>query len=135
MSQVNTLRFPSLDRSLNFKEQMLRGWNAVEAAIYVLISTPMNSIPEMPSMGFDLHEFLFRDSSDGELSALENELSEKIRQVTNNSNIECTVEVEGSTAYITVIYQKDDGSEERLPISIEEGTGGRFIKFKNIIVR
>lgn len=132
---VNKLKFPSLDKSLNYKEQVLTGWNAVEAAIYTLISTPMNSIPEMPSLGFDLHEFLFREATDIELSSLESELSEKIKQVTLESNVNCTVEVQGQNAYITVIYQKDNGSEQRLPITIEDGTDGRFIKFKNIIVR
>lgn len=132
---VNKLKFPSLDKSLNYKEQVLTGWNAVEAAIYTLISTPMNSIPEMPSLGFDLHEFLFREATDIELSSLESELAEKIKQVTLESNVNCTVEVQGQNAYITVIYQKDNGSEQRLPITIEDGTDGRFIKFKNIIVR
>ena len=132
---VNKLKFPSLDKSLNYKEQVLTGWNAVEAAIYTLISTPMNSIPEMPSLGFDLHEFLFREATDIELSSLESELAEKIKQVTLESNVNCTVEVQGQNAYITVIYQKDNGSEQRLPITIEDGSDGRFIKFKNIIVR
>lgn len=132
---INKLQFPSLDKSLNYKEQILTGWNAVEAAVYALISTPMNSIPEMPTLGFDLHEFLFREATDIELSSLESELTEKIKQVTMDSNVHCTVEVDGLNAYITVIYQKDNGSEQRLPITIEEGTGGRFIRFKNIIVR
>ena len=132
---INKLLFPSLDASLNGKEQKLTGWNAVEAAVYCLISTPMNSIPEMPTLGFDLHEFLFREASDSELSSLESELTEKIQQVTLESNVRCTVEVSGLNAYITVIYQKDNGSEQRLPITIEDGTDGRFVKFKNIIVR
>lgn len=131
----NKLQYPSLDRSLNFKEQILTGWNAVEASIYALISTPMNSIPELPSLGFDLHEFLFRDSSDSEIGSLELELANKIASVTGNANVRCNVEVSGANAYITVIYQKDNGSETRLPITIAESTNGRSIIFKNIIVR
>lgn len=131
----NKLIYPSFDRSLNYKELILRGWNAVEASIYMLISTPMNSIPEMPEMGFDLHEFLYRDSSDTEIGSLELELANKIASVTGNSNIQTSVEVNGPNAYITITYQKDDGSEIKLPISISEGTNGRSIIFKNIIVR
>lgn len=131
----NKLIFPSLDKSLNYREQLLRGWNAVEASIFALISTPMNSIPEMPEMGFDLHEFLFRDKSDSEIGSLETELSNKIADVTGNSRVETAIEVSGANVYITITYQKDDGSEAKLPITIEEGTNGRSIIFKNIIVR
>lgn len=131
---IKGLKFPSLDKSLNYKEQILTGWNAVEAAIYCLISTPMNSIPEMPSLGFDLDEFLWRTNG-RDLSELETELGEKIRQVTNQSNVTCTVELDKYNCYITVTYQKDNGTEEKLPITISEGTNGRSIKFKNIIVR
>lgn len=132
---LKNLKFPSLDKSLNYREQILTGWNAVEAAIYTLISTPMNSIPEMPTLGFDLDDFIWRSRDDRELSELEIELGEKIKQVTNDSNITCTIEVDQYNTYITVIYQKDDGTETKLPITISEGTDGRSIKFKNIIVR
>lgn len=132
---VNDLKFPSLDKSLNYKEQILTGWNAVEAAIYTLLTTPMNSIPEMPTLGFDLDDFLFRSKDDREVGELETELSDKIRQVTNQSNLSCTIEIDQWNTYITVIYQKDNGSETKLPITISEGTDGRSIRFKNIIVR
>lgn len=132
---VNNLKFPSLDKSLNYKEQILTGWNAVEAAIYTLISTPMNSIPEIPTLGFDLDDFTWRNKDDKELHELENELGDKIRQVTNQSNLTCTVDVDQYNCYITVVYQKDNGSEVRLPITISDGTAGRSVKFKNIIVR
>lgn len=132
---INKLKFPSLDKSLNNKEQIFTGWNAVEAAVYCLISTPMNSIPEMPTLGFDLDDFLWRSRDDKELSELETELADKIRQVTNDSNINCVVEVDQYNTYITIIYQKDNGSEVKLPITISDGTGGRSIKFKDIIVR
>lgn len=131
----NKLIFPSLDRSLNYREQLLRGWDAVEASIFTLISTPMNSIPEMPEMGFDLHEFLFRDKSDSEIGSLEIELSRKIAEVTGNSSVQTAIEVSGANVYITITYQKDDGSEVKLPVTIEEGTNGRSVIFKNIIVR
>lgn len=131
----NKLIFPSLDKSLNYREQLLRGWDAVEASIFALISTPMNSIPEMPEMGFDLHEFLFRDKSDSEIGSLEIELANKIAEVTGNSRVETAIEVNGANVYITITYQKDDGSEVKLPVTIEEGTNGRSIIFKNIIVR
>lgn len=131
----NKLLFPSCDKSLNFKELVRRGWDAVEIAIYTLLSTPMNTIPEMPSLGFDLHEFQFRTSGDSEISQLENELATKISEVTLHSNISVNVEIIGVNAYITITYQKDNGSEVQLPISIEEGTNGRSIIFKNIIVR
>lgn len=132
---IKSLKFPSLDKSLNYKEQILTGWNAVEAAVYTLISTPMNSIPEMPTLGFDLDDFIWRSRDDRELSELEVELSEKIKQVTNDSNVSCVIEVDQYNTYITVTYQKDDATEEKLPITISEGTDGRSIKFKNIIVR
>lgn len=132
---IKSLKFPSLDKSLNYKEQILTGWNAVEAAIYTLISTPMNTIPEMPTLGFDLDDFIWRSRDDRELSELEVELSEKIKQVTNDSNVSCVIEVDQYNTYITVTYQKDDVTEEKLPITISEGTDGRSIKFKNIIVR
>lgn len=86
-------------------------------------------------MGFDLHEFLFRDKSDSEIGSLETELSNKIAEVTGNSRVETAIEVSGANVYITITYQKDDGSEAKLPITIEEGTNGRSIIFKNIIVR
>lgn len=131
----NNLKFPSLDKSLNYKEQILTGWNAVEAAIYTLISTPMNTIPEMPSLGFDLEDFVWRNMNDSEVSALETELTEKIRQVTNQSNLTCSISYDRFNCYITVLYQKDNGSEVKLPITISDGTNGRSVKFKNIIVR
>lgn len=135
MGVKNELIYPSLDKSLNYKEQILTGWNAVEIAIYSLLTRPMNSLPEIPTLGFDLHEFLFRDSTDSQIGELEQELSSKIQMVTKHSNIKCKVEVIGDNAYITIVYQKDDGSEMTLPITIEEGTNGRSILFKNIIVK
>ena len=89
----------------------------------------------MPTLGFDLDDFLWRSRDDKELSELETELADKIRQVTNDSNINCVVEVDQYNTYITIIYQKDNGSEVKLPITISDGTGGRSIKFKDIIVR
>lgn len=122
------------DRTLNSKEMRFTGWNAVEAAVYTLITTPINTLPEMPSMGFDIDDFLFRSSTDTLVSDLEKELISKLKIVCKDENINCSVYIKGVNVYINISYSYQ-GKNMSLPISIEEGTNGRIIKFKDIILK
>lgn len=124
----------SMDKTLNNKELRFKGWDAVQASIYSLLTTPINSLPEMPSMGFDLDEFLFRAAGDPVLSDLEAELTKKLHTVCKNETISCSVTVESHTVFIKIEWE-GDGVKRALPITIEEGTNGRVIKFKNITLR
>lgn len=128
------LVYISMDKTLNNKELRFSGWDAVQATVYSLLTTPMNSLPEMPSMGFDLDEFLFRASGDSIIGELESELTKKLHKVCKNETINCVVDVKGRTVYIRIEWE-GDGVKRELPITIEEGTNGRVIKFKNITLR
>lgn len=125
-------KFPSMNKTLNFKEDIKVGWDAVVSAVFQLISTPINSLPFTPSIGFDLDEFLFRVKDSREMSDLESELSAKIQQVTGNANITTSVNVSNQIVYIDIIYVKD-AKEERLPIRIDRSTNS--IKIRDIQVR
>lgn len=110
--------FPSLNKTLNFKEDISVGWNAVVAAVFQLITTPINNLPYSPSIGFDLDEFLFRVSNSSAMSELESELASKIQTVTGNANIRTSVSVSNQIVNIDIVYTKD-AKEERLPIRID----------------
>lgn len=125
-------KFPSMNRTLNFKEDIKVGWDAVVAAVFQLVSTPINSLPFTPSIGFDLDDFLFRVTDSREMSDLENELSAKVQQITGNGNIQTVVNVSNQIVYIDIIYTKD-AKEERLPIRIDRNDNS--IKIRDIQVR
>lgn len=125
-------KFPSMNKTLNFKEDIQVGWDAVVSAVFQLISTPMNSLPFTPSLGFDLDEFLFRVTDSREMSDLESELSSKVQIITGNANIKTNVSVSDQIVYIDIIYTKD-AKEERLPIRIDGNSNS--IKIRDIQVR
>lgn len=125
-------KFPSMNKTLNFKEDIQVGWDAVVSAVFQLISTPMNSLPFTPSLGFDLDEFLFRVTDSREMSDLESELSSKVQIITGNTNIKTNVSVSDQIVYIDIIYTKD-AKEERLPIRIDRNSNS--IKIRDIQVR
>lgn len=133
MAQTKII-YPSLDKSLNNKELIFRGWDAVQATIYSLLTTPINMLPEMPTMGFDLDEFLHRAYDDPIIDDLSNELSNKLRKVCVNETVSSSVSVDGAVVFIKISWE-GDGKLYSLPITIEQGTGGRIIKFKNITLR
>ena len=125
-------KFPSMNKTLNFKEDIQVGWDAVVSAVFQLISTPMNSLPFTPSLGFDLDEFLFRVTDSREMSDLESELISKVQIITGNANIKTNVSVSDQIVYIDIIYTKD-AKEERLPIRIDRNSNS--IKIRDIQVR
>lgn len=126
--EVNMLR-----KSLNFKEYRASGFAAVELVVYKLINTPMNSIPELPSLGFDLDDFLFRAKDSAEIPKLETEFINKVNQVTNNAALSVTIKRAGDTVNIEIAYTQN-GKEDTLPISITESTNGRILRFRDIVV-
>lgn len=122
-----------LDKNINAKETILTGWDAVEAAIYLLLTTNMNSLPEIPSMGFDIQEFLFRVPDTSIVTSLENELRHKISVVTNNSEVTCSVTIENEIADIVINYYRD-ATEYQLGVVISKDKTGVKIEFKDIVV-
>lgn len=129
------LKFPSMNRSLNDKEDIKVGWDAVVLAIFNLLSTPINSLPYTPSLGFDLHEFLFRAVNGTEINKLEMELADKITIVTGarGKSINTQIHVEKQIVYIDVTYTKDL-KEYRMPIRLEPMNDGT-IRLNDIQVK
>lgn len=125
-------KFPSMCKTLNFKEDVRVGWDMVLSAIFTLLTTPVNNLPYTPSLGFDLDEFLFRVTNSDEMTALETELSQKIQIVTGNADITTSITVQDRIVYIDVVYTKD-AKESRIPIRINRDKNE--IRIKDILVK
>lgn len=126
------LVYTTLNESLNFREHRLYGFDAVQATLFQLFHTAMNSNPEAPSLGFDLHDFLFRSRYSEQMELLQNELTDKIQEVLRNESVGTTITRDGNTTNIEITYYRD-GKEVKLPIAVDMDR--QRLLFKNILIR
>lgn len=126
------LKFPSLNKTLNYQEDIQIGWQAIMSSLFQLFSTPINSLPLTPSIGFDLDEFLWRIEDSTERGDLETELNSQIQKVTGSADIDTKVSYSGTTVMIDITYRKDL-MEENLPVRIDRNT--KAVKIRDILVR
>lgn len=114
--------FNSLNESEDLKkENILEGYYAVEAAIMTLFDTPLNKIPEYPSLGFDLDDFLHRSEASEAWSSLETEVADKVSIVCNTGTpVTCRItrDKEFVDIDITYVYENGEARVTNLEINV-----------------
>lgn len=86
------MRFHALDRNYNGRETLLEGWDAFLSSVFVLVTTPYGSIPEMPTTGFDMLELFGYEEHDQNYEDLCTEFKEKVAALENSIPVEISIQ-------------------------------------------
>lgn len=105
------MKFHALDRNYNGKETLLQGWDSFLSSIFVLVTTPYGSIPEMPEAGFDMIELFGYEEHDQHYEDLCTEFREKVAALENSISVEIGIqryEEDKSIIDIKITYTSDN---------------------------
>ena len=105
------MKFHALDRNYNGKETLLQGWDSFLSSIFVLVTTPYGSIPEMPEAGFDMIELFGYEEHDQHYEDLCTEFREKVAALENSITVEIGIqryEEDKSIIDIKITYTSDN---------------------------
>lgn len=123
-----------LDKSTNFQELVLDGFDAIEMAIYQMLQTPMGSLPKLPYEGFDLDDLRGLPDGSATYEKLVAELKSKIESIVNSSNVTCDITKHGEVIDIVITYFHE-GELKVLPIR-QKSAGARVeLLFDNIMLK
>jgi hypothetical protein len=86
------MKFHALDRNYNGKETLLQGWDSFLSAVFVLVTTPYGSIPEIPTAGFDMIELFGYEEHDQHYEDLCTEFKEKIAALENSIPVDIQIQ-------------------------------------------
>lgn len=86
------MKFHALDRNYNGKETLLHGWDSFLSAVFVLVTTPYGSIPEIPTAGFDMIELFGYEEHDQHYEDLCTEFKEKIAALENSIPVDIQIQ-------------------------------------------
>jgi len=124
------IEFETMRKSINGKEYVFKGMDAVVSAVLTLFATPMNSLELTPSAGFDPRDLLFRANRGLTLIDMRLDLEAKIRAITNGvvTQVEVTPDEQNKVIDIDIIYMIN-GEERYVPMSLIEDpkTHGRTL--------
>lgn len=118
-------------RTKNYKENVLRDFDAITHVINLLFKTPRISLPYAPGLGFDLRDLLFKNSATSEYESSLNDLKRQIRAAAGNSDIKIDIDRTGDTTEIIFTIAVDSTTEVNVFVPVESGEP----KYKDIIVK
>lgn len=104
------MKFHALDRNYNGKETLLQGWDSFLSSVFVLVTTPYGSIPEMPEAGFDMIELFGYEEHDQHYEDLCTEFREKVASLENAIPVDISIEryqQDKSIIDIKITYRSD----------------------------
>ncbi|MGL5766527.1 MAG: hypothetical protein ACRCX8_12895 [Sarcina sp.] len=118
-------------RTKNYKENIIKGFDAVTHVVNLLFKTPTISLPYSLGLGFELRDLLFKDLGSDEYESSLNDLKRQIRHAVGNSDVKVSVDRTGDTTEIVLRVTVDDERTINISVPVENNEP----KYKDIIVK
>lgn len=127
------MKIVPLDKSYNYKEIQLDGFDAVSMSVYQLFQTPVGSLPKLPNEGFDLDDLRGLSMGSAQYDKLTEELKQKIETLIGSPST-CEIKRTGEVIDITITYFQD-GEIKVIPIRQSEQGARAELLFDNIMLK